>query len=378
MIFILENNCFFILTKKIEVNEGALAICRKFLPNYKDFPKENVLKLCDSLKEFLEDIRIGLGHNKRLITTDNDKKFHFEMETGFKQIEAEILEYFSKIVYDTDNNDASLTEQDEENTASGDGSDSSTLPNSASADNLHAISSPRHKDRRVQTLRGNRIPSNTPSSSPKKRGLASSQMVGPTFPSPKESHGKDKDNHLTLKDNYSAPIPSSPGVQTPISSLSTNTFSAPLVKEPEQQQPSTPAPSPVPSPVPSPATPPASESPTKTIGAGEAKPAALVHNDTPTPTAILSSLSKLPAHKKPPPPSGPPPSLVQGGALVPPAVSNVRSSSPIPLHASIPPPIASETITNAPIPHPIIGAPIPPPIASDLQDFPTLPPPESE
>lgn len=80
-----------------QVNEGALAICKIFLSNHFEHPKEHVERLCLSLNIFLDYIRMGLAHNKQLISSDHDKRFHFEMEAGFKQLEAEIKEYIHKI-----------------------------------------------------------------------------------------------------------------------------------------------------------------------------------------------------------------------------------------------------------------------------------------
>lgn len=100
-----------------QVNEGALSFCRIFLANYKEHPQEHVAQLCDSLNDFLEYIREGLSHNKQLIVTDHDKRFHFEMEGGFKQLEGEILEHIRacSFVLEPDRSSESvLTEFDEE------------------------------------------------------------------------------------------------------------------------------------------------------------------------------------------------------------------------------------------------------------------------
>jgi len=103
-----------------QVNEGALSICKIFLNPELPQPREHVRMLCDSLFEFLNHIRDGLSKNKQIITTDHDKHFHFEMEAGFKQLEAEIKEYISKAHLERTDPDQSsesgLTEQDDDTT----------------------------------------------------------------------------------------------------------------------------------------------------------------------------------------------------------------------------------------------------------------------
>lgn len=87
-----------------------------FLTNSSVHPRDHVIKLCDSLQKFMELLRSGLLKNKALIGTDHDKQFHFEMEAGFKQLEAEMNEYIQKLnldKYDDGSSESGLTEHDE-------------------------------------------------------------------------------------------------------------------------------------------------------------------------------------------------------------------------------------------------------------------------
>jgi hypothetical protein len=79
------------------VNEGATAICKIFLSDYNLYPKEHVLELIECAQEFLTLCKNALFRNFSFITTEKDREFHQEMESGFIQVEAEMNYYISGV-----------------------------------------------------------------------------------------------------------------------------------------------------------------------------------------------------------------------------------------------------------------------------------------
>lgn len=74
----------------IEVHEGAHLFCKTFLPEYHIHPQIHVAALCDALHKFMDLVREALNIHKQLIKTEQEKNFHYELEIGFAQLQAQI------------------------------------------------------------------------------------------------------------------------------------------------------------------------------------------------------------------------------------------------------------------------------------------------
>ena len=117
-----------------EVNEGALSFCKIFLGSGADQPLEHIVTLCSALEVFLEYIRVGLSHNKMMITTEHDKQFHFEMEGGFRQLESEIGNYIQLQRVDADAPDTTPSMGASSHNASDDEADPTAPPKKPTGD----------------------------------------------------------------------------------------------------------------------------------------------------------------------------------------------------------------------------------------------------
>ena len=98
------------------MNEGATAICKIFLGDYLNFPREHIEALCDALRNFLLLCRSALDKNKGFIQNENDKAFQMEMETGFVHVEGEMSYYLKNVKYEEKVTD-SISESNEDETS---------------------------------------------------------------------------------------------------------------------------------------------------------------------------------------------------------------------------------------------------------------------
>jgi hypothetical protein len=73
----------------LQVNAGALEICKEFLGNAGKFPKNTVEVLTSSVQDFLGHCKDALALNKTLIGADQ-AFFHSQLEAGYKELHQEI------------------------------------------------------------------------------------------------------------------------------------------------------------------------------------------------------------------------------------------------------------------------------------------------
>ena len=89
---------------RLQVNEGAVAICKIFLANYKEHPKDKVQSLCHCLATFLTVCRVLLALNSSFIESEDDKAFQEAMESGFQELEPQISILIRNVVYEKSDN----------------------------------------------------------------------------------------------------------------------------------------------------------------------------------------------------------------------------------------------------------------------------------
>jgi len=100
---------------RLQVNEGAVAVCKIFFGNYKEHPKEHILHLCESVGTFLNLCRVALASNKSFIDprSEDDLAFQQAMESGFRELEPAISALLRKVVYNDESSDTTTCDDDD-------------------------------------------------------------------------------------------------------------------------------------------------------------------------------------------------------------------------------------------------------------------------